>query len=147
MSNKQQTAVEWLFEQLQLLELNKNRISAYAYESRIHYTISKAKEMHKQQTINNKTMINNNQKTAVEWYDNQLRRVFSNTTDTSTFTHEELLEQAKEMEKEQQDQLSESWAKSREQTRKIAMHIGFSKGFMSGLECHEDYYLELERWI
>jgi len=98
-NNKQQTAVDW-FHQLQLLELNKNRISAYAYESRIHYTISKAKEMHKQETINNKTMINNNQKTAVEWYDNQLRRVFSNTTDTSTFTHEELLEQAKEMEKE-----------------------------------------------
>jgi len=100
-NNKQQTAVEWLIHQLQLLELNKNRISAYAYESRIHYTISKAKEMHKQETINNKTIINNNQKTAVEWYDNQLRRVFSNTTDTSTFTHEELLEQAKEMEKQE----------------------------------------------
>jgi hypothetical protein len=103
MSNeKQQTAVEWLIDQLQLLELNKNRISAYAYESRIHYTISKAKEIHKQETINNKTMINNNQKTAVEWYDNQLRRVFSNTADTSTFTHEELLEQAKEIEKERE---------------------------------------------
>jgi len=50
MSNeKQQTAVEWQFDQLQLLELNKNRISEYAYESRIHYTIGKAKEMHKQE--------------------------------------------------------------------------------------------------
>jgi hypothetical protein len=49
--SKQQTAVEWLIDQLQLLELNKNRISACAYESRIHYIISKAKEIHKQETI------------------------------------------------------------------------------------------------
>jgi hypothetical protein len=24
------------------------------------------------------------------------------------------------------------------------MHAGFAKGFMSGLECYEDYYSELE---
>jgi hypothetical protein len=41
------------------------------------------------------------QQTAVEWYDNQLRKVFSNTTEASNFSHEELLQQAKEMEKEQ----------------------------------------------
>jgi hypothetical protein len=57
---------------------------------------------------------------------------------------QELLEQHLEMEKGQQNQLSTSWAKSREQTRETAMHIGFAKGFMSGLECYEDYYLELE---
>jgi hypothetical protein len=40
------------------------------------------------------------QQTAVEWYDNQLHKVFSNTTEASNFSHEELLQQAKEMEKE-----------------------------------------------
>jgi len=54
-----------------------------------------------------------------------------------------------EMEKKQRIkdklELSASWAKSREQTRETAMHIGFAKGFMSGLECHEDYYEELNR--
>jgi len=43
-------------------------------------------------------MTNNKHQTAVEWYDNQLRKVFSNTTEASNFSHEELLEQAKEME-------------------------------------------------
>ena len=47
-------------------------------------------------------MTNNKQQTAVEWYDNQLRKVFSNTTEASNFSHEELLQQAKEMEKEQE---------------------------------------------
>jgi hypothetical protein len=42
------------------------------------------------------------QQTAVEWYDNQLRKLFSNTTEGSNFSHEELLQQAKEMEKEKQ---------------------------------------------
>jgi hypothetical protein len=46
-------------------------------------------------------MTNNKQQTAVEWYDNQLRKVFSNTTEASNFSHEELLKQAKEMEKRQ----------------------------------------------
>jgi hypothetical protein len=41
------------------------------------------------------------QQTAVEWYDNQLRKLFSNTTEGSNFSHEELLQQAREMEKEQ----------------------------------------------
>jgi len=45
-------------------------------------------------------MTNNKQQTAVEWYDNQLRKVFNNTTEASNFSHEELLQQAKEMEKE-----------------------------------------------
>jgi hypothetical protein len=45
--------------------------------------------------------MSNKQQTAVEWYDNQLRKVFSNTTEASNFSHEELLQQAKEMEKEQ----------------------------------------------
>jgi len=55
------------------------------------------------------------------------------------------LKQAKEMEKEQQEKLSASWAKSREQTREAAMHIGFTRGFMSGIDCYEDYYEELNR--
>jgi len=46
-------------------------------------------------------MTNNKQQTAVEWYDNQLRKVFSNTTEASNFSHEELLQQAKEMQKQQ----------------------------------------------
>jgi hypothetical protein len=45
--------------------------------------------------------MSNKQQTAVEWYDNQLRKVFSNTTEASNFSHEELLQQAKEMEKQQ----------------------------------------------
>ena len=45
-------------------------------------------------------MTNNKQQTVVEWYDNQLRKVFSNTTEASNFSHEELLKQAKEMERE-----------------------------------------------
>lgn len=44
-------------------------------------------------------MNNNKQQTAVEWYNNQLRKVFSNTTEASNFSHEELLQQAKEIEK------------------------------------------------
>jgi len=44
--------------------------------------------------------MSNKQQTAVEWYDKQLRKVFSNTTEASNFSHEELLQQAKEMEKE-----------------------------------------------
>ena len=44
------------------------------------------------------------QQTAVEWYDNQLRQVFNNTTEASNFSHEELLQQAKAMEKEQTEQ-------------------------------------------
>jgi cystathionine beta-lyase family protein involved in aluminum resistance len=47
-------------------------------------------------------MTNTKQQTAVEWYDNQLRKVFSNTTEASNFSHEELLQQAKEMEKVKQ---------------------------------------------
>jgi hypothetical protein len=47
------------------------------------------------------------QQTAVEWYDNQLRKVFSNTTEASNFSHEELLQQAKEMEKERMIEFGE----------------------------------------
>ena len=47
----------------------------------------------------NKNKMSNQKQTAVEWYDNQLRKVFSNTTEASNFSHEELLQQAKEMEK------------------------------------------------
>lgn len=57
--------------------------------------------MAKSKTRNRKTMTNNKQQTAVEWYDNQLRKVFSNTTEASNFSHEELLQQAKEMQKQQ----------------------------------------------
>jgi hypothetical protein len=46
-------------------------------------------------------MTNNKEQTAVEWYDNQLRKVFSNTTEASNFRHEELLQQAKEMHKKE----------------------------------------------
>ena len=45
--------------------------------------------------------MSNKQQTAVDWYDNQLRKVFSNTTEASNFSHEELLQQAKEMQQEQ----------------------------------------------
>ena len=48
----------------------------------------------------NKNKTSNQKQTAVEWYDNQLRKVFSNTTEASNFSHEELLQQAKEMEKQ-----------------------------------------------
>ena len=48
----------------------------------------------------NKNKMSNQKQTAVEWYDNQLRKVFSNTTEASNFSHEELLQQAREMEKE-----------------------------------------------
>jgi HPt (histidine-containing phosphotransfer) domain-containing protein len=44
---------------------------------------------------------NNKQQTAVDWYDNQLRKVFSNKTEASNFSHEELLQQAKEIENQQ----------------------------------------------
>ena len=93
--------------------------------------------------MNNKQILKNmkNQKkqTAVEWIEDSIQ------LDMTIMEVLGLIRQAKAMEKEQQDQLSACWAKSREQTRETAMHIGFSKGFMSGLECHEDYYLELER--
>ena len=55
-----------------------------------------------------------------------------------------LIREAKELAQKQEHSLSASWAKSREQTRETAMHVGFAKGFMSGLECYEDYYSELE---
>lgn len=48
-NNKQQTALEWSIGQLKLLELNKNRISEYAYKSRLSYIVNKAKEMAKEQ--------------------------------------------------------------------------------------------------
>jgi hypothetical protein len=47
------------------------------------------------------------QQTAVEWYDNQLHKVFSNTTEASNFSHEELLQQAREMEKERMIEFGE----------------------------------------
>ena len=53
-----------------------------------------------EELVNKNKMSNQKQQTAVEWYDNQLRKVFSNTTEASNFSHEELLQQAKEMEKE-----------------------------------------------
>jgi ribonuclease HIII len=63
---------------------------------------------------NGTQMSNNKQQTAVEWYDNQLRKVFSNTTEASNFSHEELLQQAKEMEKERMIQFCIDWFISRE---------------------------------
>jgi hypothetical protein len=62
--------------------------------------------------------------------------------------HPEVLEfykKAKDLEKDQEQKFSASWAKSREQTRETSMHIGFARGFMSGLQCYEDYYQELEK--
>ena len=53
-----------------------------------------------EELVNKNKMSNQKQQTAVEWYDNQLRKVFSNTTEASNFSHEELLQQAKEMEKQ-----------------------------------------------
>jgi len=50
--------------------------------------------------------MSNKQQTAVEWYENQLHKVFNNTTDASNLSHEELLKQAKEMEKEQ---IKDAW--------------------------------------
>jgi hypothetical protein len=61
-------------------------------------------------------MNDNKQQTAVEWYDNQLRKVFSNTTEASNFSHEELLQQAKEMEKEQ---IEDAYSLSRCEWNKI----------------------------
>jgi hypothetical protein len=49
---------------------------------------------------NQEDSIKEKQQTAVDWYDNQLRKVFSNTTEASNFSHEELLQQAREMEKQ-----------------------------------------------
>jgi hypothetical protein len=58
-------------------------------------------------------------------------------------------EQAKEIETKERIknkfELSASLANWREQTRESAMHIGFAQGFMSGIQCHEDYYEELNR--
>ena len=43
--------VEWVIEQLQVLELNKDRMTAYVYESRRAYIIHQAKEMEKERII------------------------------------------------------------------------------------------------
>jgi hypothetical protein len=43
--------VEWVIEQLQVLELNKDRMTAYVYESRKSYIIHQAKEMEKEQSV------------------------------------------------------------------------------------------------
>ena len=86
-------------------------------------------------------MTNTKQQTAVEWLVEKIneQKAWANPQQLKP-----LIKQATEMEKEQQEKLSASWAKSREQTRETAMHVGFAKGFMSGLECYEDYYSELE---
>jgi flagellar biosynthesis/type III secretory pathway protein FliH len=86
-------------------------------------------------------MTNNKQQTAVEWLVEKIneQKAWANPQQLKP-----LIDQAKEKDKEQQEKLSASWAKSREQTRETAMHVGFAKGFMSGLECYEDYYSELE---
>ena len=86
-------------------------------------------------------MTNTKQQTAVEWLVEKIneQKAWANPQQLKP-----LIDQAKEKEKEQQEKLSASWAKSREQTRETAMHVGFAKGFMSGLECYEDYYSELE---
>jgi purine-nucleoside phosphorylase len=75
-------------------------------------------------------MSDETKQTAVEWYDNQLRKVFSNTTEESNFSHEELLQQALEMEKEQ---------------IKSAFNIGELMAhdyFYGNDECAENYYNE-----
>jgi hypothetical protein len=41
--------VEWVIEQLQVLELKKDSMTAYVYESRKSYIIHQAKEMEKKQ--------------------------------------------------------------------------------------------------
>jgi hypothetical protein len=99
-------------------------------------------------------MSNNKQQTAVDWYIDELYKLnvkflnsrYGNQMTTVEYSDckEQIKNQAKEKDKEQQEKLSASWAKSREQTRETAMHVGFAKGFMSGLECYEDYYSELE---
>jgi hypothetical protein len=71
--------------------------------------------------------MSNKQQTAVEWYDNQLRKVFSNTTQASNFSHEELLQQAKEMEK--QKTINDFVAGN-----KLEFYDGTEK------ECAEQYY-------
>ena len=43
--------LEWVIEQLQVLELNKDRMTAYVYESKKSYIIHQAKEMEKEQTL------------------------------------------------------------------------------------------------
>jgi hypothetical protein len=95
-------------------------------------------------------MSSNKQQTALEWYDNEIGKLFNQFIIDKINIYEfrtkkiELLEQAKEMEQSQTAQLSASWAKSREQTKETALHIGFAAGFDSGLKCSEDYYEELE---
>jgi hypothetical protein len=87
-------------------------------------------------------MSNNKQQTAVDLAFEKLAN--QGLLVTKDYKNLVAYREAKEMEKEQQEKLSASWAKSREQTRETAMHVGFAKGFMSGLECYEDYYSELE---
>ena len=72
-------------------------------------------------------MTNNKQQTAVEWYDNQLRKVFSNTTEASNFSHEELLQQAKEMEKKQI-------------ILSIAKNLPIEDGVLTAVQKAEQYY-------
>jgi hypothetical protein len=96
-------------------------------------------------------MSSNKQQTSVEWYDNEIGKLFNQFIIDKINIYEfrtkkfELLEQAKEMEQSQTAQLSASWAKSREQTKETALHIGFAAGFDSGLKCSEGYYEELEK--
>ena len=87
-------------------------------------------------------MTNETKQTAVEQFLNAIKSQIPLSKEHLEMV-ESYAEQCKEIEKKQQNQLSTSWAKSREQTRETAMHIGFAKGFMSGLECHEDYYEQL----
>jgi hypothetical protein len=77
--------------------------------------------------------------TAVEWLMEEMSKTYIFNQDDF-----DMFKQAKELTQKQEQSLSAAWAKSREQTRETAMHVGFAKGFMSGLECYEDYYSELE---
>jgi hypothetical protein len=89
-------------------------------------------------------MTNNKQQTAVEWLIEKCA-----CADLRPELWEIIKQQAKEMETKERIknkfELSASLANWREQTRESAMHIGFAQGFMSGIQCHEDYYEELNR--
>jgi len=89
------------------------------------------------------TIMSNNEQSSIELFAKELAEQGL----LATRDYENLLayQKAKAMLKKEQEQLIARWAKLREQTRETSMHIGFAKGFRSGLECHEDYYQELDK--
>jgi hypothetical protein len=144
MTNKQQQmVVDSVIEFCQKQMENDSSIHKGVYLSIIKFCqeqITEESEIHWKTTLvtaKPMEMASNKQQTVVEWLHQEMLK--------PNLSMKEILEQAKEIDKEQKEKLSASWAKSREQTREAAMHIGFTRGFMSGIDCYEDYYEELNR--